>query len=351
MTNKISKMKWQQLMSVAIQFKQLAPWEWMGDSEMFGIQHPETGLTYYCTVMGMGGEMFALGMYKGLKGLDTLMEIATGLADPEEMIFTQDCLMMSLEDKEELLEEDEALYKKLGFSFKGKKAYPTFHDYSPGYMPWTIQTEEEADTMILIITQALEIARLCKDNVEMLYHEDSEDDESVVAAARVWKFVGDTWKDEWELYRDEDFIDDLPDVEVSELYIRTHLSRIPKRADKTWIMDIFHVMMPVQENDEDRPYFPIMILAIEPETGMIVAQEMLPLENVRTDLQKALINMFKGKGTGYIPNEIIIGREETEDYLTLFEEYLGCTITFDDETSEYLDELKQELFESFGGDN
>ncbi len=338
-------------MSLAIQFKQLAPWDWMGDTEIFGVQHPETGLTYYCTVMGMGGELFAIGMYKGLKGLDILMEIATGLADPEEMLFSQECLMLSLEDKEELLEEDQALYKKLGFSFKGKKAYPTFHDYSPGFMPWTIQTEEEADTMILVIAQALEVARLCRDDDELLYNEASEDDESVVASMRVWKQVGDFWRDEWELYRDEDFIDDLPDVEVSELYMRTHLSRLTKRADKTWVMDIFHVMMPVQENEDERPYFPMMILAIDTETGMILAQEMLTIENMRTDLQKALINIFKGKTTGYIPHEIIVGREETEDYLTLFEDYLGCTITFDEETGDYLEELKQELFESLGGEN
>ncbi len=61
--------QWKQLYGLAFKFKQIAPWEWMTDDLIFGVQNPKTGKIGYCCVIGNLGEVFGLIVYKGTKGL------------------------------------------------------------------------------------------------------------------------------------------------------------------------------------------------------------------------------------------------------------------------------------------
>ncbi len=57
-----------QLYSAAVRVKELAPWKWMDESELFGVQSPETGELGFVSIMGMAGEHFAVAVYQGAKG-------------------------------------------------------------------------------------------------------------------------------------------------------------------------------------------------------------------------------------------------------------------------------------------
>ena len=59
----VSPQQWRELYNAAIELKKLKPWEWMWDSEIFGVQNPETGEVGYCCVMGRGGEHYAMAVY------------------------------------------------------------------------------------------------------------------------------------------------------------------------------------------------------------------------------------------------------------------------------------------------
>src|SRR5947209_235334 len=60
---------WRQLYELAGKLKELAPWEWMDESEIFGVESPEDGEIGFVSVMGARGEHLAIGIYLGAEGL------------------------------------------------------------------------------------------------------------------------------------------------------------------------------------------------------------------------------------------------------------------------------------------
>ena len=58
-----TKDEWRKLYELAGQVKVLAPWEWMFEDEIFGVQDPETGVTGFVSVMGTAGEHLGVALY------------------------------------------------------------------------------------------------------------------------------------------------------------------------------------------------------------------------------------------------------------------------------------------------
>ena len=59
---------WRRLYEAAIQVKELAPWEWMFEDEVFGVQDPETGKLGFVSVMGQGGSILPSDSTSARKG-------------------------------------------------------------------------------------------------------------------------------------------------------------------------------------------------------------------------------------------------------------------------------------------
>jgi hypothetical protein len=56
-TTQPSRDEWRRLYQAAAAFKEAAPWEWMIEDEIFGVQNPESKEVGYCSIMGMAGEL------------------------------------------------------------------------------------------------------------------------------------------------------------------------------------------------------------------------------------------------------------------------------------------------------
>ena len=336
----ISKATWQKLFSLAIQFKQQAPWEWMFDSDIFGVKNPETGVTCYCTIMGNAGEMFGMGIYVGTEGLDTLLELVSG-EEIDELTagFSQKCLMLAFENKEDLLEPEESLLRELKLSFKGKLAIPSFRDYAPGLFPWIIETEEQAENMIYAIEQAMVIAQKCQENPDFLLNAEEDDDDLFMV------YVQDAndpskWEVTWEV--PEDFEAPSKEIEANEIYLRSNLDRIPTKANVNWLVDVFYYFEPVQDKEGERPYFPYMLLVLDAESSLIVGHEVFKYGNFETELQKALVKICRDNKCR--PQTIMVGTELSMEYMQHFEKYLGAKLEFDEDLGDFFEELKGDLF-------
>src|SRR5215216_6837141 len=55
--------QWRRLYEAAVGVKELAPWEWMTETDVFGVQDPETEEIGFVNVMGMLGEHFGVSLY------------------------------------------------------------------------------------------------------------------------------------------------------------------------------------------------------------------------------------------------------------------------------------------------
>src|SRR3954470_9743139 len=78
--------EWRRLYEAAIRVKELEPWKWMDERQVFGVQNPETGELGFVSLMGMAREHFAVAVYLGAEGLYGFweIEVAPSLEAPEQ---------------------------------------------------------------------------------------------------------------------------------------------------------------------------------------------------------------------------------------------------------------------------
>jgi hypothetical protein len=80
--------EWRRLYESAVRIKEISPWEWMTETDIFGVRSPETGELGFVSVMGMLGEHYAVSLYLGSEGIHGFLNLQEmgPLADPEALI-------------------------------------------------------------------------------------------------------------------------------------------------------------------------------------------------------------------------------------------------------------------------
>lgn len=263
----ISLQQWRELYNAAIELKKLKPWEWMWDSEIFGVQDPETGEVGYCCVMGRAGEHYALAAYRGSEGLAGYRKVRSGEVDPQsnDALHCQACLMVSFEDRDFLGQKDRKIIKRLGLKFHGDNAWPLFRNWTPGYFPWYI-TSEEARYLLQLIPQAIDVAERFNQDLALLAP--PQPGRYLVRVPRSGP-DGLIWEDEWKepapLPKPE-----LVDLSLYGSSLENIRETIPLSISPDILeLDYFYSSNTVRENQE-RPYFPRMMLCADHETGLIL---------------------------------------------------------------------------------
>lgn len=61
---------WKDLYEAASIFREIKCWNWMWDSDIFGVENPENGEFGYCCVLGRMGEVFGMVTYLGTERLE-----------------------------------------------------------------------------------------------------------------------------------------------------------------------------------------------------------------------------------------------------------------------------------------
>src|SRR5665648_400943 len=161
--------EWKTLYEAALEFKELAPWNWMHDTDIFGVKDPVSGEIGYCCIMGAEGKYYALGLYLGSKGLYGLSDILSGdfSESNDDTMFIQNCLMASFEDRKNLQKQDLQQLKALDLKFRGRDAWPLFRNYTPGFVPWYLK-RDEVRFLTIALRQAVGVSLRFKTYPEML---------------------------------------------------------------------------------------------------------------------------------------------------------------------------------------
>ena len=280
---KISLEEWRELYELALSLKELKPWSWMWDGNIFGVEDPETGEIGYCCVMGRGGEHYALAFYRGSEGLLGYLKVGSGEVDPDspDAQHCQNCLMISFEDRDYLQAEDRALIKRLGLRFRGANAWPLFRDWTPGYFPWFI-TPDQARFLLRVLPPALEMTERIRSNPRLL--EEPKPAQWLIRVARPGS-EGTVWEEEWRTPDQplESEVDGVP-----HLYDLEGIRQSISRRGGVWEIDYFYSPLPVREN-QARPVYPRMMLAADRQSGLLI---FFHLAKPGASWQKELIDAF-----------------------------------------------------------
>lgn len=331
--------EWRGLYEAAVRVKEVSPWEWMSEDMVFGVEDPRTREIGFVSVMGMLGEYYAISFYPNPEALYSFWAVeAMGPDVNPDALLEIPQIHASFEDRGELHNRDREVIKELRFKFRGRKEWPMFRAYRPGYAPWFVEAGE-ARLLTRALEQLADVAPRLREDPALL--EPSGEVSYLVRAAReedgalVW----------------EDRIMEVPPPEPGESAIEIELDfrafeGIEVRRGGEIEMDLFMLHTPVREG-KDRPFFPYMLLAVDTESAMILTNELLTadpsLEDMWASVPQTVADQFAA--TRLLPEKIVAGSELLYGLLQPLAEYLGFELEYS-EDQPTLDQLRELLFQA-----
>ena len=287
--------EWRALYAAAVRFRDHAPWQWMHEAQVFGVQNPETREIGYCSIMGGAGEHFSLCAYRGrdgLLGLQRMRETPPWLPDtnPIEFLALQDSLMASFEDRERIEAEDRAVMQSLGLKFRGRGAWPLFRSYLPGSIPWTV-TVGEARFLTVALEQSLAVALRAVENPGLVT--ETEFDEPKLVRVRG---ENGEWRDDLMMPPPPVLTRYIaPDVDSKRIEA---LLALPRAIKGTIEVGAERMPHPMANGEEDRPAFPFVMLAlaVAPRPARKTIAPEAPSKNRRRIVSRRRVNPDETEG-------------------------------------------------------
>jgi hypothetical protein len=338
--------QWRKLYDLAHQIYVMAPWQWMTEVDVFGVQHPETNELGFVSVMGGAGEHFGIAVYRGAAGLHQFLYIqdSYGMMDEDIALDILDVpqLQLSFEDREVLETKDRAVAKELGLKFRGRNAWPMFRSTEPGWMPWFISAED-AHFLTPVLEQLLAFApRLKEANT---FFDSFQEERFLMRVAHhdnkmlIW----------------EDQMTHVPYVTPEPLNISldagllTDFLKLPVTR-KPIEFDVFNMIMPTLD-EQRRPFFPYMLLMVDAKSGMILGQDILKPEPDLDSIWIRTPNLFMQQCLKMMqarPASLHIGNEYLFEIFEPFAKQWGIKVTFKEDLPA-LDDALQSLMGMMGG--
>jgi hypothetical protein len=280
--------EWEALYALADRVFTLKPWMFHLENDIFGIQNPETGEISYVCVMGDLGEHCALAFYRGTDGLNGLLKMHMA-GDPEayhgsEILFWQDCLMLSFENRDEISEPQRACIKALGRSYRGNGTWPCLQSFVPYRFPWDMTPAERA-WMKVALEQALDVLTRAREDILLIPDVEPLGPHLV----RVRQEDG-TWKDSVLPIapRRESGLQPTP-VDSALIALLAKNPRLQARLE----LGRFPFPEPVQNSPDSPPTFVMALLLIEPTSGAVLGYALPEYADLPAQVQKLLADALQ----------------------------------------------------------
>jgi len=155
------------LCHLASQIRALAPWRWMGETDVFGVQDPDTHELGFVSIMGNVGAYEAVAVYRGAKGLYDFIDFQSDPSASPDRLIEIPQLQLSFTERKFLEKRDRDLLKGIKLKFSGTGSKPLFRGYRPGYLPRFV-TRAEARALIHALSQTLDVATRVREEPDSL---------------------------------------------------------------------------------------------------------------------------------------------------------------------------------------
>lgn len=316
--------QWLPLYEAADRIKELAPWDWMEEDDIFGVQDPETGEIGFVSVMGLLGEHLCIGVYLGTQafhqflGISDLVaphfedDIIDGLEIMSQLLAIPQ-MQASFENQDMVTKEDAGIMRRLKLNYSGLAAYPIFRSMHPGCPPVLLDVER-IPFLIHVLEQTMDVAVRFEEDESLLYPDDVGDDETYllrVASEEDGKLI---WRDEIRLFPEPE-----PPVIFFEVEPDTYkaLEKVPRVGNSVEI-DLFMLPLPVDERGIERPFFPYSLLVADSDSGLLLSQDMLSplpsMDAMYSEIPQRVVDLLLHNNI--LPYEIYTQRPEITALLT-----------------------------------
>jgi uncharacterized protein DUF6930 len=222
------------------------------------------------------GEVFALSAYEGANALMQFWDInQNGDKLNKDYVLRVPHLMLSFDDKKDVLPDQAKAMAKLGRDFGKNEAWPNIRHVIPGLVPKTPESDIISD-LFIILQQSLNVLKRSKTEPHFINRiEDPEEvyliRESVENKALL------KWKDSYqEVVPHKDFYRITYNTEQI-----SRLNEIPKSRDR-YLFDAIMLPTPVREKGSP-DCFPFALLLANKKTGIVDGfKNVLPLPDINS---------------------------------------------------------------------
>lgn len=308
---------WRRLYALMDQVKEMAPWEWMFESDVFAVQDPENQELYFVSVMGNLGEHLSIAVYLGPRAYDRLLAFAAQADESVtgEELFEIAHLQASFEDRDQLLTQDRNTIKQLGLKFRGRQAWPYFRSYRAGFAPWLLEADE-VRILTLALEQLLDVAPRFGDE-----EIDFPEEHGLFLIRRLGK------DGRWQ-----EHIGAIPPAEPESVDIEIPKAsadavRRLRRSHNVLEAELF--LMPGMFGERgSRPQMAYIFMVVDKNSGAILSGEPLYVDTTFADMlaevPKRMVDIcLKIQG---VPSEIQVGSERVEWLLSSLSSIMDCKI-------------------------
>ena len=275
MTNKTGIPEtWERIFSAANKIWKMKPWNFMSETDIFGIKIPGTKRVYFISVMGSGGEVTAVTAYSGTRALGMFWDLHQTAEDnltsnflTGGRVLTIPQLMLDFAEEKTLTTKEITRMKKLGARPVENKRWPSLKQFIPGFYPYE-PDGNGLDDAAIIFEQCLEIFRYTSEDEDYIHPDEDNDDLYLIRETKAGS------AGEWKNGFKEVIIEP---VEYKSMFSITDLDQLAGYPVKPSILQIDLVMLPTPVKEgKNKPYFPFILLAVDKKTGLVVAFETLP---------------------------------------------------------------------------
>ena len=260
------------LYEIADQLFRLAPWRWMGEHQLIGLRHPETGELARLSMMGAAGNHSSLAVYLGEAALHrfNLIQLAAGEGiglteeDTLGLILESRQLQTSFALRDELFKTELAEIKSLGRKYRGAN-WPCFRSFHPGRAPGPVN-DAEAVWLHHAMQQMLAVAPALRDDRFGDYRAGESGQEILTREC-----AEGNWQTTWTPSDDRLF--QFPEPEPGE-FMTAKIKRFTSALD----IECQFQLLPSPIGPQGKAFFPYLLLSVDRASGFVFGAEMLSVE-------------------------------------------------------------------------
>ncbi len=336
-----------ELFRLAFEYRKTKLWEKMQDTLVFAVKLTG-GEIGYISIVNSDRANCGLELYIGEKGLESLrviLEANMWLAlDYQERLIGQECFLCTFEGKHMLTPWD---YKEIinytrsaGIRLSGKNAYPQFVKCTPGCYPWKLKDDREQEMLCEALSAAIALADLLKTTYPSeLGITSIGDAKQEIVCFEKKHGVYETGFIEIPKKRPREW----PTPQASNDIGIATLKKIKKTG--VWECGLMRFYRPIQNEDEEVPVYPIILLALEISSNYILPVELaVHYEENPEELLNFFINALVQQSI--CPKRVKVRDHRTYAFFKRFCEKLKIPLSMEDKLPT-LEEAEYEFYEHF----
>jgi hypothetical protein len=248
---------WQRLYELASQFYRLNPWDYLLESDVFGVELPGTDRQYFISIMGSEGIIKSLAAYEGSVALAEFWSLENSENANGSDLLSIPHMILSFENVEDIDAGQLARFRKLSNDPAFTYLFPEFRRVIPGKYP----NEPDADmqtVMITLLEQALDVISRTIENPDLIYP--YEYDEKTYLIRK--QSENNEWKDHYLS------IDPTP-VQYQFTWDNKDIDEINTLPVTHAVMQAHSQLLPLFVKEKDLTYFSYLIILVNKKSGNI----------------------------------------------------------------------------------